>query len=482
MMTILVLDLGSSSVRALLFDDKANEIAQTVRRHRFTTTPPGAATLDMSEVQSSTEACITEILQKPEAKDIRAVGADTLVGNLLGVDGQGKALTPIYSYADTRSADDVSELARQIDLEATHQRTGCVHHTAYNPGRLRWLKRTDPQLFGSVKQWTDLGTFLYQQWFGDAPCSYSVASWSGLLNRETLEWDEQWLKILDLPKESLPKLADYTESCSGLHDDYAKRWPALKDVPFFLAVGDGAAANVGSGCAEPGKYALGVGTSSAMRTVSVDKLPHVPSGLWSYRISANLHLIGGAMSEGGSIFEWAKETLNLPEDSEQQLTQREPDAYGLTFLPLLSGERSPGWAAHATGVIDGLRQSTTPLDLLQAALEGVALRLALISERLGGDGPVIGSGGGLDASPAWRQIIANALNREVQFAGESEITARGTAILVLSALDKTPLSAYPPKITATVKPQPEAVVKLRAARDRQQALYHKFYGESDAAR
>ena len=118
---------------------------------------------------------------------------------------------------------------------------------------------------------------------------------------------------------------------------------------------------------------------------------------------------------------------------------------------------------------------------MAAALEGVALRLSLISERLGGTSPVIGSGGGLDASPAWRQMIANALNRELQFAGESEITARGVAILALSALDKTPLSAYPPKITATVKPQPEAVAKLRAARDLQQALYHKFYTESGAA-
>ncbi|HVU11332.1 MAG TPA: gluconokinase [Phototrophicaceae bacterium] len=481
-MTILVLDLGSSSVRALLFDDKANEVAQTVRRHHLTTTPPGAATLDMSEVQSSAEACIDEILQKPEAKDIRAVGADTLVGNLLGVDATGKAVTPIYSYADTRSADDVTELAEQIDLEATHQRTGCVHHTAYHPGRLRWLKRIDPKLYESVRQWTDLGTYLYRQWFSEAPCSYSVASWSGLLNRETLAWDDQWLNMLDLPKEALPKLADYTETCSGLKSDYATRWPALRDAPFFLAVGDGAAANVGSGCAEPGKYALSVGTSSALRTVSTDKLPHVPAGLWSYRIGADLHLLGGAMSEGGSIFEWAKATLKLPEDAEQQLTRREADVHGLTFLPLLSGERSLGWAADAVGTIHGLRQSTTALDLLQAALEGVALRLALISERLGGTSPVIGSGGGLDASPAWRQMIANALNRELQFAGESEITARGVAILVLSALDKTVLSAFPPKITATVTPQPEAVAQLRAARDRQQMLYHKFYTESDTAR
>ena len=460
-MTILVLDLGSSSVRALLFDEDANLQAQSTRRRPFTTTPPGAATFDAAEIQARVESCIDEILQNPQAKEIRAFGMDTFVGNLLGVDMQGKAVTPVYAYADTRSAEDVATLAKQIDLEAAHQRTGCVHHTAYHPGRLHWLRRTDPGLFARVAQWIDLGTYLYRQWFGDAPCSFSVASWSGLLNREKLDWDDQWLEVLKLSKSTLPLLADYSAGCSGLLPDYAKRWSALCDVPFFLAVGDGAAANVGSGCVEPTQIALSVGTTAALRTVSTEKLPPVPHGLWSYRIKADLHLIGGATSEGGNIFEWAKETLVLPADAEAQLAQRAPDEHGLTFLPLLAGERSPGWAVNASGTIDGLRMSTMPLDILQAALEGVALRLAIIAEQLGGDGAVVASGGALDRSPAWRQMIANALNRPIQFAGDSEITARGAAILALSTVSKHPLSGYPPKITDTHQPQSAAVDKLR---------------------
>ncbi len=397
---------------------------------------------------------------------------------MLGVDTRGRAVTPVYAYADTRSAEDVAALAQQIDLEAAHQRTGCIHHTAYQPGRLHWLRRTDPALFNSVAQWIDIGTYLYRQWFGEAACSYSVASWSGLLNRQTLDWDDAWLALLDLPKTVLPPLADYTAACKGLLPKYAARWSALRELPFFLAVGDGAAANVGSGCVERGQIALSLGTTAALRTVSSDPLPRVPKGLWSYRVSADLHLIGGATSEGGCIFDWATRTLALPADSEQQLMTRAPDAHGLTFLPLLAGERSPGWAADATGVIDGLRLSTSPMDMLQAALEGVALRLAIIADQLGGDQPVVASGGGLEASAAWRQMIANALNRPLEFVGESEITARGAAVLALSALDQRPLSDYPPTITETVTPQPAGVEALRAARARQEALYAKFYGQN----
>jgi gluconokinase len=475
-MTILVLDLGSSSVRALLFDHQANLLGQAARPHRFTTTPPGASTLDAADLQTRVEACIDEILQHPLAVDIRAVAVDTFVGNMLGIDAQGRALTPIYTYADTRSADDVVALSKEVDIESAHQRTGCLLHTAYQPGRLNWLRRTEPELFASVSQWIDVGTYLYRQWFGNAPCSYSVASWSGMLNRETLDWDDQWLDLLALPKSAFPPLADYNQPCSGLLPAYAAIWQPLRDLPFFLAAGDGAAANVGSGCLEPGQIALSLGTTAALRVVSDAKLPPVPPGLWSYRITADLHLIGGATSEGGAIFEWAANTLQLPVDAEQQLAQRAPDSHGLTFLPLLAGERSPGWAAHATGTVHGLRLSTTPVDILHAALEGVALRLSLIAEQLDqGSSPVIASGGALRASPAWQQMVANALNRPVKIAGEGEITARGSAVLALAALEKRSLSDFLPTITETITPQPEGVERMRAARDRQQALYRQFY-------
>jgi gluconokinase len=478
-MTILVLDLGSSSVRAFLYDEDLTMLAQVSRKHRFATEPPGASMIEAAELERNVEACLDEILQHEGAGALRAVGMDTFAGNVLGVDGKGNAVTPVYTYADTRSAEDVAALAEKIDAAAMHQRTGTIHHSAYQPGRIAWVRRTEPETYAKVAQWIDLGTYLYRRWFGDndAPACISVASWSGMLNRETLDWEPHWLDVLELPKTALPALADYSDGRTGLSGAYAKRWTALKDVPFYLGVGDGAAANVGSGCVEPGQVALSIGTTAALRTVSTDKLPPVPPGLWSYRISAGLHLIGGATSEGGSIFEWVRNTVRLPDDAEDQLMKRSPDEHGLTFLPLLAGERSPGWAADATGVIDGLRLSTTPLDILQAALEGVALRLALIDEQLGDDQAVTVSGRALEASPAWAQMIANALDRPLMFSDESEITARGTAILALCALDQRPLTDFPLTITTTIEPQPDAVPVMRAARVRQERLYAKFYAK-----
>jgi gluconokinase len=479
-MTVLILDIGSSSARALLFDTDARLIEGAVvsQPHQFMAEPPGAAVMDALELRARVEGCIDAILTHPAARDIQVVGMATFVGNMLGLDEHGEPVTPIYAYADTRAAEDVAELRGRVDPEYIHQRTGCIIHTAYQPARLHWLWRTASDVFQRVVQWTDFATWFYRRWFGSASCSYSVASWSGMLNRADLTWNPRWLSVLGMDEDQFPPLADYSDTQQGLTPDYAARWPVLRDVPFCLAVGDGAAANIGCACVDETHIALTVGTTAALRIVSGEILPNVPAGLWGYRVDATHHLIGGATSEGGNIFSWARDTLRLDADIEEQLMNRAPDSHGLTVLPLLAGERSPGWAADATGSIVGLRLSTTPLDIAQAALEAVALRLSLICEQLAplvrADATVMGGGGALTASPAWAHMIANALNRPLSITAEPEITARGTAMLALSAIRRFRLQDMPPPVAYTIEPTPAIVDILRQARERQVELYNKL--------
>lgn len=291
------------------------------------------------------------------------------------------------------------------------------------------------------------------------------------------------MQTLGLTVEQVLPLADYTQAQQGLSAPYAQRWPVLRDVPFFLAIGDGAAANVGSGAIEPGMAALTVGTTAAVRIISTEAAPPVPTGLWSYRVDAVHHLIGGATSEGGNIFQWLRETLQLPSDSELEkaLSTCTPDAHGLTFLPLLAGERSPGWALNATGTIHGIRLSTQPLDLAQAALEGVALRLATIAQQLDTRlERVMASGAALEKSPAWVQMMADALARPIALLAETELAARGIALLLLAAQEGQALTDSPPRIKHIVEPREEGIQALKQARDRQRALYTRLYINGEA--
>ncbi len=481
-MCLLVIDLGSSSVRTLLFDDDAQLIEDSIRsrKHDFFTDNSGRATADAGELQTLVETCIDDIMQHPAAPAIGAVGMASFVGNWLGLDAEDRACTPVVTYADTLGRSEIPALLEKLDGDADHyhQETGCMLHPAYLPARYAQLLRSQPGLEGRIHSISDVGGYLYRQWFGrEVPISYSVASWSGLLDTASYAWHRDFVRLFlgESMMQKLPRLSDYDDVQTGLSPDYAARWEPLRDKPFFLALGDGAVANIGSGAVDAQHIALTMGTTSALRVVKeVERVPH---GLWRYLVCAGMPLVGGATSEGGNVYQWVMEDLLLEDDTlEAQLGSRAPDSHGLTVLPLLAGERSPGWQPNASGTIHGIRRNTSRLDILQAHLEAVAIRLSLIFELLGPqEATVMAGGGALQSSAAWAQMVANAFDRPLNLLAEAEITARGVALMMRRSLDGKALDADPPEIRRVVRPDPADVALLRMARERQIDLYTRLY-------
>jgi gluconokinase len=481
---VLAIDVGSSSVRGALYDARADRREETAAHeaHALVAGPDGAVEAPAEELAACVERVVDGVLAAAggSAGPIAAVALDTLASTLVGADASGRPVTPLYTYADSRPAEDVEDLRRELDGPAVLQRTGCPLHAAYWPARLRWLRRVRSADVARVASWMDLGTFLYRRWFAraDVPASYSIASWTGLLDRRALRWDAPLLEHLGMRAESLPPLADYTAGQRGLAPAFSRRWPALADAVFFPAVGDGAAANVGSGCVSPARIALTVGTTGALRVVVPAAAPEVPAGLWAYKVGAAETLLGGSLSEGGNVFAWARETLRLPPGPELESALRAlpPDGHGLTVLPLLAGERSPGWAPSATGAVAGVTLATTPLHLVQACLEAVCYRFAgvadLLDPHLDESRAIVASGGALTASPAWVQMMADVLQHRVLLSHEPELTSRGTAVLALRALGAwSSLDEVPVPALESCAPDPARAGLYRRAVERQQWLY-----------
>jgi gluconokinase len=273
------------------------------------------------------------------------------------------------------------------------------------------------------------------------------------------------------------------DALQGLPPAWAARWPALADVPWFPAIGDGACSNVGSGCTSPERIALMVGTSGAMRVVvDAPDAPVVP-GLWCYRVDRRRPLLGGALSEGGNLFAWMRSTLHvdaLPA-LEDEIAAMAPDGHGLSVLPFLAGERSPGWAAAARGAIVGLTLATQPAHILRAGLEAVAYRFALIHQRLDAvaapDAVAVASGGALLGSPVWMDIMADVLGRTVVASGEREASSRGAALLALEALGLLPdIAAVPTKLGPVHQPDAARHARYQEAIARQVHLYDLLVG------
>jgi gluconokinase len=157
----------------------------------------------------------------------------------------------------------------------------------------------------------------------------------------------------------------------------------------------------------------------------------------------------------------------------------QPAAHGLTFLPLISGERSPGWVSEARGVMQGISLATAPLDLLRAGLEGVACRIAIVYDllrpALPDDPVIVASGGAIQNSPAWQQILADALNRPLRLSSVPETSTRGAVLLALEALGLIEDAASLPDFSQLAAlPNPEHHARYQAVIAKQRELYDKI--------
>jgi len=392
-------------------------------------------------------------------------------------------------------------------LDRLYQATGTPVHSAYALPQLRVLySKISPIERKKIHRWQSIAAYCLSRWTDrkELPITYSEASWTGLLNIRDCVFEESAIRLL--PPEcraTLPELADLTDCVRGIPryldnneaspNPYWARFPELRDARFFLGIGDGACANVGSKCTTSSRIAVTVGTSAAARVClrheacspSLDSFFRIPRcrGLFCYRIDRNHVLVGGALTDGGSMVEWASGFLNLDKDPqdfqrcldetralveaehEEERNYRHRD---LIMAPFLSGERSTGFRDGAAGAIFGFTRETTPAHFFKSCFEGVSLRLKAIIDlllvvvvdraRIGNDdkddndndndsdhnsnsngntpSPVmVASGKAMEVNHMWRQMIADCTGLHVILDEDTaEGTSRGVTRLVAMSL------------------------------------------------
>ena len=442
---VLVLDIGTSSVRAAIYDFEGNVLPETMVKNerRLTATEDGGAEIGVAEALAQVEKAIDEVLKKASKLDgeIEYAATSSFWHSLLGIDKNGVPTIKLFGWADTRSYKQVEILRQKLDEDKTHNRTGARFHSSFWTAKLLWLRDTQPKVFQKTARWLSLNDYISLKIFGRATTSVSMASGTGIFDIRKCVWDEELLNLLRITPENLPEIVAADAQTFCLNETYLKRWKKLKNTKWFAAIGDGAANNIGAGCVQKSKAALMIGTSGAMRVAFEGDVPkNIPKGLWCYRIDRRRVLIGGALSDGGGLYRWLKDNLNLrcsDDELETEIAKNAPDAHGLTFLPFLAGERSTGYHELAQGAILGLRSSTNAVEITQAALESVAFRFAEIYDQLNDVlkiREIIASGGALRESPVWTQIIADVLAHDLILPGTQEASGRGAALLALEAI------------------------------------------------
>ncbi len=484
---ILVIDIGTTFLKIALFDTKADPIQdfQFKFPHTLIIDKDGKNEFDPEILSNLIEKNIDKILLNSERKyEIVAVAVDSMASTFIGLDKNRKPLTNVFTYADTRSKSQMEMIKREIDLEEVYNRTGCPIHTAYVPSKVRWINSVFPNLYKNIEYWCDFSTYLYYRWFSnqDVPSSYSIASWSGLFNRYKFEWDEELLRHIGVNKNKLPKLEPFSSYVVRLSDNYSKRWNILKDIPFFLPVGDGAAVHIGSGCTTQNRISLSIGTTGAMRVLLENFNKKIPKGLWAYNLGKENTLLGGSFSEGGNVLMWLKNNLSLPNQNkiEEYLQNVSYNNHGLNVLPFIAGERSLGWSFDGSFLISGMGLSTSKFDIYQACLEAISYRFGIVADKLlpslDDNSEIFASGGAIQSSEYWLQLMTDVLQIPINISNISEDTCRGTSILALKSLGIwDSWNDVPVNIVKKYFPDSSKSSLLREGMERQKDLYEKLF-------
>lgn len=479
----LALDVGSSSVRAMLFDHLGRPLRglSAQAAYQMAASPAGSVEVPAEELLEHAGDVLDALAARAGRRlvDVAAVGVCTFSHSLVALDEAGRPASAVLSWADTTAAGAAADLRRELDQAEVWQRTGAPLHASYWPARLRLLTRSRPAL----TRWSGFGEVLGEWLTGRWAASISSASATGLLERRHDRWDPDLLAHLQVDRSSLPPLLSDDEPLGSLRPELARRWPALTGVPWYPAWTDAACGNVGLGCHGPERAALMIGTSSALRVLLDERDVSVPPGLFCFRLGARGSLLGGQLSEGGGTVAWlarlTRRSMSWLEDASAALPA---DGHQLTLLPYLAGERGPGYHDRARALFAGLTLSTGPAELFRAVLEAVALRLAAIDQRLTaqlGRAPlIVAAGGAVAASGVWAQILADALGRAILLPeGAAQPSGRGAALLALAYSGAGPLAQALPVRGREVQADGERHQLYRHALRRQQALY-ELMGDS----
>jgi len=440
---IVALDLGTTSCRALVFGLDGRVLGQAGRSYPLATPRPGFAEQDPAVLLAAADAVVPEAVAAAgiEPDEVLGVSLCTYMHSLVAVDASGHFLTPVITWADTRSAPQVEAMRAQPHWREVYARTGCPPHTMYPLYKFLWFRENQPELLQVAHKFYSIKELLVHHWTGEWALDYNLATGTGLLNMHTLDWDPWVLELAGLRRDQLSTVVPNVWTYPLLGGRLGLR----PGTPVVVGAGDGVLSSLGSGAIEPGVVAAMVGTSGAVRACVPEPTVDPEARVFCYYLDKNRWILGGSLNNGGIALRWLRDNF-FPGAGEYDEVLGEAalapaGSGGLIFLPYLAGERSPGFNARARGIWFGLGLEHKRPHMARSVLEAVAYRLYSVLgpiEELTGSVREIRATGGYARSDFWLQICADVFGREVAVPAQTEGSALGAFVLGAVALGVAP--------------------------------------------
>ncbi|MGH3682080.1 MAG: glycerol kinase GlpK [Natronosporangium sp.] len=435
---VAAIDQGTTSSRCIVFDSSGSIVAADQAEHRQIFPQPGWVEHDPIEIWHQVQAVTQGALDRAglSRADLAAVGiTNQRETTLLWDTGTGEPAGNAIVWQDTRTDQLIRQLATEHDNRWWRQRCGLPLATYFAGPKLRWLLDQDPELrrraeagevrFGTVDTW------LIWLLTGRHVTDVTNASRTMLMNLSTLDWDDQLLTAMGVPRAVLPQIVPSSQV-------YGEAGAPLAGVPVAGALGDQQAALFGQTCFAPGEAKCTYGTGSFLLLNTGTTPVTSKHGLLTtvgYQIGDQpaAYALEGSIAVTGALVQWLRDNLGIIQTADQvnQLAASVDDNGGCYVVPAFSGLFAPHWRPDARGVITGLTSYVTRAHLARAALEATAWQVADIVEAMNQESDLdlslLKVDGGMTASELLLQIQADLVDVPVIRPTVTETTCLGAA-------------------------------------------------------
>ncbi len=480
-------DLGTSAVKAALTDLTGRVIASAERRYPVYYSPDGGAEQDPEEWWAAIVATTHEMLAKAGIQPSQVIGMsmDAQMVGTVPVDKDGKPLRRVMIWLDSRA---------QKEAEYLVAATGFPFITGKAPSaKVLWIKNNEPEIFAKTYKFLDCKDYLQFRMTGEYGTDLTLAIATTYLNPYTMDWWDEVLGVMGVPKDMLPPVMPSTQVVGRLTKQAAEELGLVEGIPVISGGGDVPCAVIGSGAISHGRVHLYLGTSAWVFASVKDFILDAEGIAPGVSCDSSSFILGGEMDNAGGCLKWFVENLFSKEDEEEakklglnlfayldhKALETPPGAEGLLFLPWLWGERAPLDDDLVRGGFVMLGLNHTRWHMARAILEGCGHHLRWIFDALAKAGVppqdvnVIGGGA---ASKIWLQILADVTNvRLRQVEGPLDACARGAAMTAAVGLGIYPDFAAVEKVIRLTGAEFAPNAELRSLYDQAYVNFRSLY-------
>ena len=392
---ILALDQGTSSSRAIVFDERGTTCAVAQREFRQIFPKSGWVEHDPHEIWSSQASVIAEAITMMDINGLNIAGIGITNQRETTIVWDTDTEEPVYNaivWQDRRTSDYCDELKNQGLTDMIRQKTGLIIDAYFSATKIKWILDNVPGarkraemgklMFGTVDTW-----LIWRLTRGEVHVTdVSNASRTMLFNIHTLDWDQELLDLFKIPRSMMPEVKSSSEVYG-----HTKTTIFAHKVPISGIAGDQQAALFGQMCTEPGMVKNTYGTGCFLLMNSGEKPILSQNNLlttvaWKIGDKVN-YALEGSIFVGGSVVQWLRDGLGVIHSSSEveELASRVPDTNGVYFVPALTGLGAPWWDQYARGTIIGISRGTTTAHIARAALEGIAFQTMDITAAMSRD-------------------------------------------------------------------------------------------------